>query len=56
MKKFVGESTYLQGKVFELTVIDVVHQFAETVKEIVDFVGQDYMHEGDTQFIIFSGL
>jgi hypothetical protein len=26
MKKFVGESTYLQGKVFELTVIDAVHQ------------------------------
>lgn len=51
-RKFVGGNTYLQGKVFEIMGKDSVHQFAETVKAIADYVGQEYTHGGDIQFMI----
>jgi hypothetical protein len=40
----VGGNTNLQGRVFEIRVKDAVHQCAETVKAITDYVGQEYMH------------
>jgi hypothetical protein len=43
----VGGNTNLQGKVFEISAKDAVHQFAETVKVIADNVGQEYTHGGD---------
>jgi hypothetical protein len=40
-KKFIGGNAQLQGKIFEISSKDVVHQFAETVKAIADYVGQE---------------
>jgi hypothetical protein len=51
-RKFAGGNTNLQGKVFEITSKDAVHQFAETVKAIADYVGQEYTHGGDIRFMI----
>ncbi len=47
-----GGSANLQGKVFEITAKDAVHQYAETVKAIVDYVGQEYTHGGDIHNMI----
>ena len=35
-KRFVGGNTHLQGRVFEITAKDAVHQYAETVKAIAE--------------------
>ncbi len=44
---------YLQGKTFKLTLSrDCIHQYAETVKAIADYVGQEYTHGGDIRFMI----
>jgi hypothetical protein len=51
-RKFLGSNTNPQGKVFEITAKDAVHQFAETVKAIADYVRQEYMHGGDIQYMI----
>jgi hypothetical protein len=51
-RKFAGGNTNLQGKVFEITSKDAVHQFAETVKAIADYVGQEYTHGADIRFMI----
>jgi hypothetical protein len=51
-KRFVGGNTNLQGKVFEITAKGAVHQYAETVKAIADYVGQEYTHGGDIRFMI----
>jgi hypothetical protein len=51
-KKFMGGNTNLQGKVFEISSRDAVHQFAETVKAIADYVGQEYTHGGDIRYMI----
>jgi hypothetical protein len=40
----VGGNTNLQGKVFEIMAKDMVHQYAEKVKEIMDYVGQVLTH------------
>ena len=48
----MGENTNLQGKVFEMSSRDAVHQFAETVKAIADYVGQEYTHGGDIRYMI----
>ncbi len=48
-KKFVGGNSQLQGKIFEITSRDSVHQFAETIKAIADYMGQEYTHGGDTR-------
>jgi len=29
-----------------------VHQFAETIKAVADYVGQEYTHGGDIRFLI----
>jgi hypothetical protein len=52
MKKFVGGNTNLQGNVFEIAAKDAVHQYAETVKAITDYVGQEYTHGGGIRFMI----
>jgi hypothetical protein len=52
-KKIVGGNINLQGKTFKLTSSrDCVHQYAETIKAIVDYVGQKYTHGGDIRFMI----
>ncbi len=51
-KKFVGVNAGLQGKVFEINARDAVHQFAETIKAIVDYMGQEYTHGGDIRFMV----
>ncbi len=51
-KRFVGGNTHLQGRVIEITAKDAVHQYAETVKAIADYVGQEYTHGGDIRFMI----
>jgi hypothetical protein len=52
-KKFMGGNINLQGKTFELTSSrDCVHQYAETVKPIADYVG--YILGGDIRFMIES--
>jgi hypothetical protein len=51
-KKFQGRNTNLQGKIFEISAKDAVHQFTETVKANADFVGQEYTHGGDIQYMI----
>jgi hypothetical protein len=51
-RKFVGGNANLQGKVFEISSKDAVHQYAETVKAIADYVGQEYTHGGDIWFMI----
>ncbi len=37
---------------FEISSKDAVHQYAETVKAIADYVGQEYTHGGDIRFMI----
>jgi hypothetical protein len=51
-KKFTGGNTSLQGKVFEISARDAVHQFTETVKAIADYVGQEYTHGGDIRWMV----
>jgi hypothetical protein len=51
-KKFLGGNTNLQGKIFEISAKDAVHQFADMVKAIADYVGQEYTHGGDIRFMI----
>jgi hypothetical protein len=51
-KKFLGGNAQLQGKIFEITAKDAVHQFAETIKAVADYVGQEYTHGGDIRFLI----
>jgi len=34
----------LQGKIFDVSSQDAIHQFAETVKAIADYMGQEYTH------------
>ena len=51
-KKFVGVNAGLQGKVFEINARDAVHQFAETIKAIADYVGQEYTHGGDIRYMV----
>ena len=35
-----------------MTSRDAVHQFADTLKAIADYVGQQYTHGGDVRFMI----
>jgi hypothetical protein len=42
-KRFMGGNMSLQGKTFEITLKDSVHNFVETVKAIADYVGQEYI-------------
>ncbi len=51
-RKFTGGNTSLQGKVFEISTRDAVHQFTETVKAIADYVGQEYTHGGDIRWMV----
>ncbi len=51
-KKFIGGNLSLQGKVFEINTKDAVYQFADTVKAIADYVGQEYTHGGDIRFLM----
>jgi phenylalanyl-tRNA synthetase alpha subunit len=51
-KKFTGGNAQVYGKVFELSSRNSVHQFAETVKAIADYVGQEYTHGGDIRYMI----
>ena len=52
-KKFLGRNINLAGKTFELTSSrDCVHQYAETVKAIADYVSQEKTHGGDIRFMI----
>jgi hypothetical protein len=51
-KKFMGGNTSLQGKVFEITTKDAVHQYAETLKAVADYVGQEYTHGGNIRYMI----
>ena len=39
----MGGKMSLQGKTFEITLKDSVHNFVETVKAIADYVGQEYI-------------
>jgi hypothetical protein len=51
-KRFIGGNLSLQGKVFEITAKDAVHQFAEMVKAIAHYVGQEYTHGGDIRYMV----
>jgi len=51
-KKFTGANDSLKGKIFDVTSRDAVHQFADTLKAIADYVGQYYTHGGDVRFMI----
>jgi len=51
-KKFSGGNTNLSGKFFDVSSQDSIHQFADTMKAIADYVGQEYMHGGDVQYMI----
>ncbi len=51
-KKFTGANESLKGKVFDVTSREAVHQFADTLKAIADYVGQQYTHGGDVRFMI----
>jgi hypothetical protein len=42
----------LTGKIFDVTGRDAIHQFADTLKAIADYVGQQYTHGGDMRFMI----
>ncbi len=50
-KKFTGSNQSLNGKIFEVTSKDAVHQFAETLRAIADYVGQEYTHGGDIRYM-----
>jgi len=45
-KTFTGGNSSLQGKIFDMSLRDAIHQFACTVKSIADCVGQKYTHHG----------
>ena len=51
-KKFSGGNTNLSGNFFDVSSQDSIHQFADTMKAIADYVGQEYMHGGDVQYMI----
>jgi hypothetical protein len=51
-KRFMGGNASLHGKTFEIISKDSVHYFAETVKAIADYVGQEYTHGGDIRYMI----
>jgi hypothetical protein len=51
-KRFMGGNSSLHGETFEITSKDSVHYFAETVKAIADYVGQEYTHGGDIRYMI----
>lgn len=51
-KKYTGGNTSLQGKMFEISSGDAMHQFTKTVKAIADYVGQEYTHGGGIRFMI----
>ena len=42
----------LTGKIFDVTGRDAIHQFADMLKAIADYVGQQYTHGGDMRFMI----
>ena len=39
-KRFMGGNISLQGKTFEISSRDAVHQYTETLKVIADYLGQ----------------
>jgi hypothetical protein len=51
-KKFVGGNSSLGGKIFDVSLRDAIHQYADTVKAIADYAGQAYTHGGDIRFMI----
>jgi hypothetical protein len=51
-KRFMGENTSLYGKTFDINSREAVHQFAETVKAIANYAGQEYIHGGDIRYMI----
>jgi len=51
-KKFTGANEALKGKIFDVTSREAVHQFADTLKAVADYVGQQYTHGGDVRFMI----
>jgi hypothetical protein len=51
-KKSTGANELLRGKVFDVTSREAVHHFADTLKAIADYVGQQYTHGGDVCFMI----
>jgi len=51
-KRFMGGNIGLQGKTFEISSRDAVHQYTETLKVIADYVGQEYKHSGDIHYMI----
>jgi hypothetical protein len=51
-KHFTGANSSLTGKIFDVTGRDAIHQFADTMKAIADYVGQQYTHSGDMHFMI----
>jgi hypothetical protein len=53
-QKFTGIKQNIQGKVFEVNSKDAVHQFTETMKVIMDYIGQEYTHGGDIRFMVES--
>jgi hypothetical protein len=51
-KKFAEGKELLRGKIFDVTLKEAVHQFADTLKAVVDYVGQQDTHGGDVRFMI----
>jgi hypothetical protein len=51
-KKFTEANESLKGKVFDVTSREAVHQFADLLKAVADYVGQHYTHGGDVRFMI----
>jgi len=51
-KRFTGANSSLTGKIFDVTGRDAIHQFADTLKAIADYVGQQYTHGGYMHFMI----
>jgi len=54
-KRFVGGNSSLSRKIFDVSSRDAIHQFADTLKAIADYVGQAYTHGGDTRFMKSGG-
>jgi predicted transcriptional regulator len=42
----------LIGKTFEINTKDLAHNYAETLKAIADYVGQEYTHGRDNCFMV----
>jgi hypothetical protein len=42
----------IQGKIFEISSRDSVHQFSETIKAVADYMGQENTHGGDIRYMI----